>query len=133
MKETRTRYFARRTAAVALAGVAALTIVGALRGSGSPAFDDRMTAGNEVGHNLYAKHCSSCHGDSGKGDGPSGLAMSQKPADLRSDAIRKMSDDDLFSRISEGKEMMPGFAKKLSDDERRALVRYVRQLEAGSR
>jgi mono/diheme cytochrome c family protein len=59
--------------------------------------------------------------------------MSQKPADLRSDAVRKMSDDDLFSRITEGKQMMPGFAKKLSDEERRALVRYVRQLGAGSR
>ena len=77
---------------------------------------------------LYAKNCSSCHGESGRGDGPSGLFLKRKPADLRSDGVRKMSDDEIFDRITEGKPPMPGFGRRLSAEDRRALVRYVREL-----
>ena len=134
MKEARTRNPRRAGwAAAALAGVAALVMAGGSRGSGSPASGARTTAGDDAGRDLYAKNCSSCHGESGRGDGPSGLFMKQKPADLRSGAVRKMSDEELFSRITEGKQPMPGFGKKLSDEERRAVVRYVRELAAGTR
>ncbi len=39
-----------------------------------------------------------------------------------------MSDDEIFDRITEGKAPMPGFGQRLSVDDRRALVRYVREL-----
>jgi len=134
MKEERTRN-PRRIASVAaaFAGAAALVIAGGSWRSGSSASGSRMTDGDDAGRDLYAKNCSSCHGESGRGDGPSGLFMKQKPADLRSDAVRKMSDEDLFSRITDGKQPMPGFSKKLSEEERRAIVRYVRQLGADNR
>ena len=77
---------------------------------------------------LYAKNCSSCHGESGRGDGPSGLMMKQKPADLRSPSVRTLSDDEIFDRITDGKPPMPAFGKRLSVEDRRALVRYVREL-----
>ncbi|HET9794357.1 MAG TPA: cytochrome c [Thermoanaerobaculia bacterium] len=111
-------------AALALAAMTAL----AARGS------DRASPGDDRdGQALYAKNCLSCHGDSGRGDGPSGLFLKQKPVDLRSGSVRKMSDDELFSRITEGKPPMPGFGNRLSAEDRRALVRYVRELVARDR
>ena len=107
----------------------AAAIALAARGSGREARPGAEPAGDVQA--LYAKNCLSCHGDSGRGDGPSGLFLKQKPADLKSDLVRKMSDDELFSKISDGKPPMPGFGKRLSVEERRALVRYVREL-AGS-
>jgi mono/diheme cytochrome c family protein len=133
MKVNRMRSL-RRAAGTAAAFAAATALAGAgisaesgTRASGGPA-----PSGESAGRNLYAKNCSSCHGESGSGDGPSGLFLKQKPADFRSGSVRRMSDDDLFSRITEGKQPMPGFGKKLSDEERWAVVHYVRQLAAGN-
>jgi len=112
-------------AALALAGMTTLATRGSSRESARAAGGSE---GDRDGEALYAKNCLSCHGDSGGGDGPSDLFLKKKPADLRSEAIRGMSDDDLFSRITEGKPPMPGFGRRLSPDERRALVRYLRAL-----
>lgn len=116
-------------AALVLAVVTALTA----SGSGPESRGGAGHAGGDPdGQALYAKNCSSCHGDSGRGDGPSGLFLKDKPADLRSDLVRKMSDDELLARITEGKPPMPGFGKRLSGEDRRALVRYVRELAASA-
>jgi mono/diheme cytochrome c family protein len=34
------------------------------------------------GHALYVRYCASCHGMSGKGDGPIAASLRQRPADL---------------------------------------------------
>ena len=38
----------------------------------------------EAGKAVYLQNCSSCHGDGGKGDGPTGAALPVKPRDLSS-------------------------------------------------
>src|SRR6266568_7059570 len=35
-----------------------------------------------LGEKLYVANCLTCHGPSGKGDGPGGAALEKKPADL---------------------------------------------------
>lgn len=110
---------ATRRAGFVLAAAAAL-------GAGRAAIG--VPGGDRDAEALYAKNCASCHGDSGRGDGPSGLFLKRKPVDLRSTEVRKLSDDELFARISEGRPPMPGFGRRLTDEERRALVRYVRAL-----
>ena len=42
----------------------------------------RSDAGEDVGRTLYLRYCASCHGRSGRGDGPVAPALGQKPIDL---------------------------------------------------
>lgn len=34
------------------------------------------------GRNIFASYCATCHGETGKGDGPTGGALKSKPSDL---------------------------------------------------
>ncbi len=45
-------------------------------------------AADPTGHALYLRHCASCHGASGKGDGPVAGSLQQRPADLTTIAKR---------------------------------------------
>jgi len=42
--------------------------------------DDRSLA---IGKDVYTTYCETCHGESGRGDGPTGLRLVPRPADLR--------------------------------------------------
>jgi len=77
---------------------------------------------------LYAKHCESCHGKSGKGDGPAAQGLEKEPGNLADPQNAKKSDAALFGQISKGKKPMPSFESKLTEEERWALVRYIRTL-----
>jgi cbb3-type cytochrome c oxidase subunit III len=85
-----------------------------------------------AGQNLFAKQCSSCHGDTGKGDGMQGEDMDPKPANL-TDADWKHGDTDgeIFVVIRDGtKEGMKPFGRKLTAQQIWQLVNYVRTLRA---
>lgn len=76
---------------------------------------------------IYSQKCANCHGDSGKGDGADASSYYPKPSDL-ADATRMntVSDGELFYKISEGHRPMPGFKRKLSEEQRWRLVLLVR-------
>ena len=79
---------------------------------------------------LYKKNCESCHGTAGKGDGPATQFVKPAPHDITSpDVQSEMSDGGIFWKLTVGKKPMPPFGKKLSEDERWALVHYVRSLK----
>jgi len=83
---------------------------------------------------LYDKHCLSCHGATGKGDGPAGKAM-KPPLEGFAVSLKGKSDADIFKATKDGlkapgKSPMPGYAKKLTDDEINALVKYMKELAA---
>jgi len=83
------------------------------------------------GQALYSTYCASCHGDSGKGDGPVGLTLNPRPADLRQHAIPGIhADAQLFEWITNGfpGSRMPAFKSALSDTERWHLVNFIRTL-----
>ena len=48
----------------------------------------------EAGKAVYLQNCSSCHGDGGKGDGPTGAALPVKPRDLSSTDYKFDTDGD---------------------------------------
>jgi mono/diheme cytochrome c family protein len=75
---------------------------------------------------LYASKCVICHGKTGAGT-PAWKAKGQ-PDISASEWQKTHSDDQIATRIKEGKGKMPGFGKKLSDEEIKALVRQVRTL-----
>jgi hypothetical protein len=57
----------------------------------------------EQGKKLYEQFCTSCHGQSGKGDGPAAAALNPKPRDYTNkEVMSKLSDDDLFNVIKNG-------------------------------
>jgi mono/diheme cytochrome c family protein len=80
------------------------------------------------GKAVYAKECTSCHGDAGKGNGPEAANLSRKPTDLSDPQVRNESDGEIFWKISEGKKPMPRFAHSLNEDQRWHVVNYLRSL-----
>ncbi len=78
------------------------------------------------GKELYIKNCKSCHGDAGKGDGTKAKNLDISCGDFSLPAFAKVSDGELFWKITEGRKPMPTFNKKLSDSERWAVINYMR-------
>jgi len=92
----------------------------------NPLPDDKKVI--EQGQKLAQINCVSCHGAKGKGDGLAAAALSPKPADWTSKAVQDESDGELFWKISNGRGPMPPW-KHLSENDRWALVRYIRSLK----
>jgi copper transport protein len=85
-----------------------------------------------AGQNLYSTYCAPCHGISGLGDGPVGVTLNPRPADLRQHAIPGLhTDAQLFEWITNGfpGSQMPPFKTTLSDSDRWNLVNFIRTLE----
>jgi mono/diheme cytochrome c family protein len=81
----------------------------------------------ESGADIYKTKCSACHGKNGAGDTMLGKNLKLRP--LGSDEVQERSDDELFAIISKGKNRMPSFDRKLSKDQMRDLVKYIRLLK----
>jgi len=82
-----------------------------------------------IGKSLYTKHCKSCHGAEGYGDGPKANEMNGDLGDFSSEEFQEQSDGALFYKTTIGRDDMPEFTKKLPDDEDRWLiVNYMRTL-----
>ena len=82
------------------------------------------------GKELWAKHCQSCHGKSGLGDGPKAAQLKTEPGDFSQATTQKQSDGSLFYKISEGRDDMPSFKKKIPEAEDIwNVVNYLRTLK----
>jgi mono/diheme cytochrome c family protein len=80
-----------------------------------------------TGKELWAKHCKSCHGAKGLGDGPKGASLKTFPGDFSSAAFKSSTDGELFYRTDKGRDEMPAYEKKIPDaNDRWSLVAYVR-------
>jgi mono/diheme cytochrome c family protein len=75
---------------------------------------------------LYKAKCVMCHSADGSGSSPAGKAM--KVPDLRSDEVQKKTDAQLTDVLVNGKNKMPAYKDKLSGDEVKGLVGYMRAL-----
>ncbi len=80
------------------------------------------------GEDLFVQNCSTCHGMSGNGDGPTAEMIDTKPANLTSPNVQKQSDGALFWKISNGKGAMAAYKQAFSEEQRWQLVNYIRQL-----
>jgi mono/diheme cytochrome c family protein len=84
-----------------------------------------------AGKKLYTEHCSECHGEAGKGDGPAAEFNDPKPPDLTdADWKHGSSEGEIFTVIRDGVEDtgMKGFAKKIPERQIWDVVNYVRSL-----
>ena len=82
------------------------------------------------GKELYAKHCKSCHGSKGVGDGPKAATLKTFPGDFSAAAFQSSTDGELFYRLSKGRDEMPAYDKKIPDaGDRWAVVAYMRSFK----
>ena len=80
-----------------------------------------------TGKELWSKHCQSCHGKSGKGDGSKAAQLKTTPDDLSKPDIQKQPDGAFFYKTSEGRQDMPSFKKKIPDAEDIwSVINYIR-------
>ena len=81
------------------------------------------------GKELWAANCQSCHGKSGHGDGSKAAQLKTEPGNFSLPDVQKQSNGAFFYKISEGREDMPNFKKKIPDQEDIwSLVNYIRTL-----
>jgi cytochrome c6 len=77
---------------------------------------------------LFAKQCASCHGKDGRAKTIKGkLKHARNLTDP--DWQGRVSDERIFNSIMNGKEKMPAYGKKLSQEQIEALAAYVRTLK----
>jgi mono/diheme cytochrome c family protein len=86
------------------------------------------------GKEIYDTKCAVCHGDTGDGKGPAGVALPLKPPDFRDKAgVAEMRDNYWFWRVSEGGQSepfkskgsaMPPWKGELSVEDRWAVMAY---------
>ena len=79
------------------------------------------------GARLFGEQCARCHGPAGRGDGPLARDLVPPPADLTAPALAATSPLDFYRRINVGVAgtAMPGFADRLSLEDRWALALYA--------
>jgi mono/diheme cytochrome c family protein len=87
----------------------------------------RSAGAAEDGAAVYKAKCAVCHGANGEGK------PAMKAPSLVSDEAKKLSDADLTDMIANGgkeKKAAHAFSKKgVSDDQVKALVAYIRELQ----
>ena len=66
----------------------------------------------DIGKSLYSKHCKSCHGKEGYGDGPKAEEQEGDLGDFSSEEYQAQTDGELFYKTSFGRNDMPDYTKK---------------------
>jgi cytochrome c6 len=79
------------------------------------------------GADTFKAKCAMCHGADGKGDTSMGKSM--KLRDLGSADVQAQSDADLTGIITNGKGKMPKYDGKLTADQIKDVVKYIRTLK----
>jgi mono/diheme cytochrome c family protein len=83
-----------------------------------------------AGKVLYNKHCKSCHGAKGLGDGPKSKELDTPSGDFSIKDFQSQTDGEIFYKMKEGRDDMPSFKKKITDPEELwSIINFLRTLE----
>jgi mono/diheme cytochrome c family protein len=100
-------------------------------GAVTPAPPRELVAGRQ----LYTTHCGACHGDGGRGDGPSAVGLASKPSDLTDGRLMNGLPDAFIVNVilhggpAEGLSPgMPPFGGYLGEAQARDIAAYIRTL-----
>ena len=88
-----------------------------------------------AGKATYEKICTTCHGTTGKGDGPAAAALPVKPQNhTNGQYMNTLTDEYLFKIVKEGgasvgkAQFMPAWGSQLKDPEIWNVIAYIRSL-----
>ncbi len=79
------------------------------------------------GADVFKSKCAPCHGVDGLAATPAGKTL--KAASFKDPRIVKAQDAELIAVVKSGRNKMPAFTGKLSDDQINAAVMYIRTLQ----
>jgi mono/diheme cytochrome c family protein len=83
-----------------------------------------------VGKETFNKHCKSCHGAKGLGDGPKAANLKTSTGDFSTAKFQASTDGELYYMSFIGRDEMPNFEKKILDEaDRWAVIGYIRTLK----
>jgi cytochrome c6 len=85
-----------------------------------------MPAQAEDAAALYKAKCAMCHGADGKAT-KAGTTMGAK--DFQAPEVAKLTDAEWIAATAKGKNKMPAFDKKLTEDQIKELVKFIRTLK----
>lgn len=88
-----------------------------------------VTGDARVGKGLFEKHCVTCHGPRGQGDGLK--IVGTEVADLTSATTQRKLSADLLKTIHEGRpeKVMPSWKLRFSEQQAKDVLAYVRTLK----
>jgi mono/diheme cytochrome c family protein len=78
-------------------------------------------------YNTCAPKCGMCHGADGLAATPAGKAM--KVLSFKAPAMIKATDAQFFTSTKEGKGKMPAYKGKLTDQQIKDVIAYIRTLQ----
>ena len=82
---------------------------------------------DEIGKDLYAVHCRSCHGKTGLGDGSKAFELDSDVKDFTANSFKSQPDGAVYFKMIMGRNEMPSFDKKIkSEEDRWMLVNYIK-------
>lgn len=101
-------------------------------GSGGELHSAKAAAGNVVaGKKIFFQRCATCHGTSGKGDGPTGKALTPKPRDFTlGKFFYSKNDAELVAFVKRGKAPMPAWGSVLNQTQIQDVIAYIHTLKA---
>jgi mono/diheme cytochrome c family protein len=85
------------------------------------------TASAEPAASVYKTKCAACHGPAGDASTPAGKAL--KVPSFTSEAALKETDANLLAIAANGKGKMPAWHDKLSEDQLKDLVAFIRTMQ----
>ena len=83
-------------------------------------------AADQHAEDLYKSKCQGCHGPDGKG---SVIGKKLGARDFHDPAVVKMSQAELITTTTDGKNKMPAYKGKLTDDEIKSLAKYIKEMK----
>jgi mono/diheme cytochrome c family protein len=82
-----------------------------------------------AGQALWNKNCAACHGKTGLGDGVKARTIDTPAGDFTKAAYQSMTDGEIFGKTKLGREDMPKYDGKLTDEDIWNITNFSRTLK----
>ncbi len=85
------------------------------------------------GQQQFNIYCAPCHDRTGQGQGIITKKVLWLPTNLMEDRVQEMPDGEIYSVVTDGRRTMHGYKFQITEQDRWAVVAYVRALQRSTR